>query len=139
MTRSLCLNSDGDLAIVGRKSQLVEGREKLKQDLSCWLRENYQVDRFHRGYGSTLDSYIGGVISGETLFYIRSEVIRVLNNYQQILLRRIQEKPSLFSPGQILTEVVDVDVKASYDTVTVDIQYRVASGQVDQVRVGVSV
>lgn len=138
MTRSLLLNSAGDLSVLGRSTRLVSGTEKLIQDLNCWLRESYGVDRFHRSYGSVLPSFIGHVISDSAVFDIEAETRRVLNNYMALQLRRLQATPAVFSRAELLDEVISVDATPAYDRVDVHIKIRTAAGQVGNLKVGVT-
>ena len=109
------LNESGDLSVLGRSTRLVSGTGKLIQDLNCWLREAYGVDRFHRSYGSVLPSFIGQVITDDALFEVEVEVRRVLQNYQAVQIRRLRETPSVFSRAELLDEIIDVKVTPSYD------------------------
>lgn len=116
MTYSLML-SDGKLQTVGSDMQTVSGRQKLLQDLDCWFRENYRVDHHHPSYGSVLDSYIGGVVNEETAFLVRTEVIRVLTNYQQLQIKRFQENPEIYSRGELIQDIESVESDILYDSV----------------------
>ena len=138
MTRSLRLEN-GDLAVKSSRAQLVSGEDKLKQDLDCWLKENFGSDRFHPLYGSVLDQHIGGVINNDTAFFLKSEVLRVLTNYQQLQLRRVRANPALFSPQQLLDEIVSVGTSSEYDRINVVVTYRTAKGTVGQIGMSVGV
>jgi len=130
---------DGDLAVRSSRAQLVSGQDKLKQDLDCWLKETYGSDRFHPLYGSVLDQFVGGVINDNTAFFLKSEIIRVLTNFQKLQLRRVQANPSLFSPQQLLDEIVSVITSANYDTVNAVISYNTATGAPGQIGMSVGV
>ena len=138
MTRSFALE-DGDLAVRSSRVQLVSGQDKLKQDLDCWLKETYGSDRFHLLYGSVLDQYVGSVINFDTAAYIRAEVIRVLNNFQQLQLRRVQANAALFSPQQLLDTIVSVVVGSNYDTIVAVVTYQTATGTTGQLGLSVGV
>lgn len=117
---------DGDLRLNGSTLGRVWGPDKLGQDMSLWLRERYQSDRFHRNYGSILDDFIGGVIESDTRYEVQSEVLRVLRNYQALQYRRIKERPEYISSDEILLEILDVRVSTDYDRV--DVRLRVQTG-----------
>lgn len=138
MTRSLMLNSAGDLSVLGRSTRLVSGTEKLIQDLNGWLRESYGVDRFHRSYGSILPSFIGHVIGDDVTLDIEAETRRVLQNFQAVQLRRLQATPSVFSRSELLDEIISVDAIPSYDRVDIHIKIRTAAGNVGSLKVGVT-
>ena len=45
--------------------------------------------------GSILQDFIGDIVSGSTRAEIHAEVLRVLQNYQAVQLRRLKESPQL--------------------------------------------
>lgn len=128
--------ANGDLSVRAGRIETVVGVEKLKQDLTLWLTERYRDDRFHPGYGSILDNYIGGVITNDTTARVRSEVLRVLANYQQTQIQHFRENPSKFSPGELLQSVDGVNISVSYDKVVVIIRITTAAGVPATVTVG---
>lgn len=131
---------NGDLSITAGKFDLVQGTDKLKQDLTLWLTEKYRDDRFHPTYGSILDGYIGGVIDAEeTVVRVQSEALRVLSNYQQIQIARFKEVPSKFQPSELLQSVNGVEVSLSYDKVVVLIRITTAARTTTTVSVGLGV
>ncbi len=134
MSRSFRL-VNGDLGLAGPTVDTVSGTQKLLQDLDCWLRERFQVDRFHRGYGSTLDMYIGGVIDNDTTLNIESEVYRVLGNYQNLQLQRVTENPERYSPAELLDTVLGVRATLYYDRVNVAVSIVTAARQQAQLQV----
>jgi hypothetical protein len=132
MTYSLAL-SDKDLAIDGSRLGIVSGLNKLKQDLDLWLKEEFSTDRFHPRFGSTLERYIGGIIEEDTVFEIKAEVLRVLTNYQQLQLQRLQTRQQAFTTDELLDEIVSVRTSVSFDSVYVDIRFKTASNQTGRV------
>lgn len=135
MTRSLRI-TDGDLTVTPSGVSLVSKTEKLKQDLSLWLREVFGVDRFHPYYGSTLDSYVGQAMRPQEIAFLKSEVVRVLQNYQKVQQLGMRENPSLYSPEEVLAEVISVNPHSNYDTLKVDIVFRNGAGQINTVKAG---
>lgn len=131
---------NGDLAITAGSFDIVDGTEKLKQDLTLWLTERYRDDRFHPTYGSILDGYIGEVINPQdTIVRVHSEVLRVLSNYQQIQLARFRETPNKFQPSEIVQQVNGVDVSLSYDKVIVLVRITTAAKTSTIITVGLGV
>lgn len=126
---------DGDIATLGSAVGIVYGVEKLKQDISLWLRERYQSDRFHLAYGSILDNFIGGVIDDSTVHMVQTEVARVLQNYQSLQYRLLKEHPDRLSADEILLSVDDVRVRIDYDTVNVSVRFSTGSNRANQVQV----
>lgn len=131
---------DGDLSVTAGKFDLVQGTDKLKQDLTAWLTERYRDDRFHPTYGSILDGYIGGVISAnDTVVKVQSETLRVLSNYQQVQMARFRERPNKFQPSELLQSVNGVDVSLSYDKVIVLVRITTAAKTTASISVGFGV
>lgn len=138
MTFSLKV-ADGDIALKGSQVDVVHGVDKLKQDISLWLRERYRSDRFHTGYGSILDDFIGGVIDDRTQGMVQSEVMRVLQNFQAMQLRRLQDNPQSMAADEVLVSVANIRTVIRYDTVIVTVRFVTGSRRVDQISVGVQV
>lgn len=131
---------NGDLSITAGSFDIVDGTEKLKQDLSLWLIERYRDDRFHPAYGSILDGYIGGIINAQdTVVRVKSETLRVLSNYQQIQIARFRESPNKFQPSELLQQVNGVDVSLSYDKIIVLVRITTAAKTNTTVTVGLGV
>lgn len=112
---------DGDLAPQGGQLQIVYGVDKLKQDMDCWVRERIGVDRFHPRYGSQLEDFIGGIIGPDTSHEIAQEILRVLHNYQAVLLQALKQDPQSFSLSELLMDITSVSATSGYDTVNASI------------------
>lgn len=115
---------DGDLSQKGSTLEIVTGVNKLQQDLDLWLRERYGGDRFHPNMGSTLQEYIGGVADETSRRDVQDEVLRVLQNYQDLQLRTLRERPQFLSYSEMLMSIEEVKAAVNYDTVTVSIRVR---------------
>lgn len=127
-----------DIELKGSNIGIVHGRTKLLQDLTLWLTERYRSDRFHSNYGSTLDGFIGDVMDPMTTHEVEAEVQRVLQNYQMVQYRRMQEDPTTLSPEEILLDVEDVKAKVNYDSVVVVVSILTGSRTRGNFRVGMS-
>lgn len=127
-----------DIELKGSNIGLAYGKTKLLQDLTLWLTERYRSDRFHSNYGSTLDSFIGDVMDPMTTYEVEAEVQRVLQNYQTIQYRRMQEDPTTLSPEEVLVDVEDVKAKIDYDSVVVVVSIVTGSRARGNFRVGLS-
>lgn len=112
-----------DLALKGSQMNIVYGVSKLEQDIGIWLKERYRSDRFHSTYGSVLDNFIGSVIDERTEGIVKSEVLRVIRNYQSLQLRRLKENPQLLQADEILVEVKEINVRINFDSVIVSIKF----------------
>lgn len=128
MSYSLAI-ADGDLVQKGSQLDLVQGVDKLKQDIYLWIMERYGGDRFHVNMGSILQEFIGGIATESTQAEVHAEIFRVLQNYQAVQLRRFKEDPRLLSASELLVSVDDIVTKISYDTVNVTIKLRNGSSQ----------
>lgn len=128
MSYSLAI-ADGDLVQQGSQIGLVFGINKLKQDINLCLMEHYGVDRFHVNMGSILQDFIGSIASKSSLAEVRAEVLRVLQNYQTMQLRRFKENPELFSASELLVSVDGITTSLSYDTVDIMVKLRNGSGR----------
>lgn len=127
-----------DIQLKGSNVGLAYGRAKLIQDLTLWLTERYRSDRFHSNYGSTLDSFIGDVIDGMSAAEVEAEVNRVLQNYQMVQYRRMQNDPTTLSPEEVLVDVEDIKARIDYDSVVVVISIVTGSRARGTFRVGLS-
>ena len=115
---------DGDLVQEGSTLGVVFGTAKLKQDIDHWLRERYGGDRFHTNLGSILQDFIGGVVSLSTRQEIQDEVLRVLQNYQEMQRRLLKTDPQLLSYSEMLMSIDSIKTYVNYDSVTVQIRVR---------------
>ena len=126
---------DGDLAKRGSQLALVFGVNKLKQDMNCWLLEQYGTDRFHTNMGSILQEFIGGVVSGSTSVEVEAEILRVLENYQAMQVKRFRENPQKLSPSELLVSVDSVDVTVDYSVVRATVRVRNGSNEATTINV----
>lgn len=130
---------DGDLSPKGSTLEVVFGVEKLKQDLDIWLREHYGIDRFHPNTGSTLQEYIGGIVTEETREEIQDEVLRVLQNYHELQKRILLSNPTMLSTSEMIASIEEISTTVSYDSVFVRIRIRNVDNNVQTITAGVSV
>jgi phage baseplate assembly protein W len=137
MSFSLALQN-GDLVQRGGRLGIVYGTEKLVQDLNVWLTEGYGGDQMHPEFGSILESYIGTIINPATKAEVRSEVLRVLQNYQAVQLRGIKNTPQKYSLSEILYSINDIKISITYDTVSVMISVGTAPPETLEAIVNIS-
>lgn len=128
---------EGDIELKGNTFAIVTGTKKLEQELEVWLKERFGSDRFHTNYGSTLDYYVGSVMSRTAVFEIESEVGRVLRNYQALQHRKFQSNPQSLDPSEILAEVNSVVAKPDYDRVEVTINFTTYRGSASNISISV--
>lgn len=128
---------EGDIELKGNTFAIVTGTKKLEQELEVWLKERFGSDRFHTNYGSTLDYYVGSVMSNTAVFEIESEVGRVLRNYQALQHRKFQSNPQSLDPSEILAEINSVVAKPDYDRVEVTINFTTYRGSASNISISV--
>lgn len=146
MSQSFAL-VNGDLLIgQGRAFQIVTGNDKLVQDLQLWILERIGTDPATPTYGSRLDggvedgqvdiSYIGQIVSQSTLTGIRTEVIRLIQNYQAMQYNKIRAETIAYQGQTTLDndEVIDsintITTTAMGTTVVVQVSLNLLSGDV---------
>jgi septum formation topological specificity factor MinE len=102
MSYSLRIDS-GDLVVGNNRAlESVTGKEKLFQDLKLWILERIGTDPATPLYGSTLDggqingqqipSLIGQIANAETLNAVKSEILDLLQKYQQSQLAKMKRE-----------------------------------------------
>ncbi len=137
--------SGGDINIGGLNGLgRVTGRQKLVQDLKCWILESVGTDPLHPEFGSTLDGgemadgtvvdgVIGQVIGNEVLLQIESELLRVLNAYRENQIKILDNEQSTYSgqtsltPDEILLSINNVEVSPFSTTVVARISITTAA------------
>ena len=125
---------NGDLVVTGRTYDEVSGGAKVTQDLRGALAEPLGNDRFHPGWGSTLDDHVARTQDENTRFEIRAEVNRVISNYASVQRDRVEAdihsgRSSRYSASEILQSVISVDVALAEDRASVKIRLQTASGE----------
>lgn len=94
---------NGDLMIGNNRSlEVVTGKAKLFQDLALWILERVGTDPATPTYGSTLDggvvdgqelpSFIGQLPTAQNLNLIKSEVLDLLHQYQQMQIMKMKQE-----------------------------------------------
>lgn len=126
---------DGDL-VVGTNSdlQMVTGVNKVAQDVRGALLEPIGNDRFHPGWGSDLDSYIGNPAYVDVTTTVQSEVNRVVGNLaavqrDQVESQSLNSQISTWTTSEVISGVTSVNVSQTYDTVNVEITIGTVSGE----------
>ena len=114
---------NGDLAIGTNGGYLTySGAQRIKQDLTLGLTEEYGTDRFHPTYGSIVQSYLGQVLSAELMQLVRAEVNRVLQNYliiqqNEVLRDSLVDVANRYDTSDVVQSVDNVAARAVLDTI----------------------
>ena len=107
---------NGDLALdTGGRLQFVIGSNKLVQDISLWLQEDFGIGFTTPNFGSILQGLIGSGITSSSVSTVQAEVSRVISLYraQQIqTLQAIQQSSQLsnYNTSEIIQSVSDITV-----------------------------
>lgn len=134
MSYSLAVQ-DGDLVQQGSALGLVFGVDKLRQDLQLWLTERHGGDRFHPRMGSVLQEFIGGIVNENSRVEVQAEVLRVLQAYQAIQVRKFKNDPQSLSVSEMLLSIDKITTTVKYDSVNVTIKLRNGKYQETTVKV----
>jgi phage baseplate assembly protein W len=125
---------DGDLVLGTSGYQMITGAPRVLQDLRCALGEPVGNDRFHPGYGSQLESYIGIPLDDDAIFLVVQEVSRVVRNYAEVQRDQITTDvlsglTSRYTAGDVVAELTDIKVTASQDALMVTVAMRTLNAQ----------
>lgn len=101
---------------------MYSGVDRIRQDLTLALTEEYGADRFHPTYGSVVQGYLGQVLSPEVLQLVRAEVNRVLQNYlviqqNEVLRDTVIDVQGRFDTSDVVQSVDNVSARAVLDTI----------------------
>ena len=119
---------NGDIGLSGTSLGVVTDAAKLQQDLVCCILTPLGFMNLHPDFGSILEE---NLINPETQIIgtqqwkraaalVRSELLRICQNYQQQQIARNEQdgirfgKPTL-TPGEILLRVISIDFVQSED------------------------
>lgn len=127
---------DGDLVVSRRDYVMTTGAGKVAQDIRGALLEPLGNDRFHTGWGSTLDQFVGTVLNEFSEMDIEAEVNRVINNYAAIQRDRIdtdiisEAATPRFTTDEVLSRIDSIALTSDADTVNIVIRLRTVSGEI---------
>jgi phage baseplate assembly protein W len=115
----------GDFVIDGSGGYaLLSGADRIRQDLSLALLEEYGSDRFHPKYGSVVKTYIGNVIDENLQQLVKAEVNRVVTTYigiqqAEVLRDSTVDIAGRFTTSDVVRNITGIDVHTTYDTIYV--------------------
>lgn len=125
---------NGDFQIGPGGYLMVEGSQKVIQDLGAIVREPYGQDRFHPRWGTILEDYIGRAIGKESSALIRSEIQRLIQNYIVVQNQQMEKdaqagrKPR-YKPSEIVSAVSGIAVQQAYDRINVKVSVETQNGE----------
>lgn len=128
------LIENGDFVVGPGGYVTVSGPAKVKQDLGIAVREPYGSDRFHPRWGSLLHQYIGMPTGDDVDLTVRTEVIRLIQNYmltqgQAIERDAMHNRRTRFSTGEIVDRLESIEVRQEYDRYRFRVVLRTLSGE----------
>ena len=126
---------DGDLALDGNGYAMVDGIDRVKQQIGLCLRELYGTDRFHPRWGSVLPQWIGRAIVDSSLpIELKSELSRVVRNFVSsqnaaIERRAIRGYRPVLSPSEIIVAINGIETEQQQDTIVAKMTLQTSGGQ----------
>lgn len=132
--KSVCIRN-GDVVLTSNGDMTVlKGRDKLIQDLTFWLLEPIGTDPANPYFGSKLPDLVGTGINSSSKTVVETEVRRVLSNFVAYQTRSIQDLSlrggsvaKIYSPAEVVREIISVDVVTIRDAAVVKIHLRTAN------------
>lgn len=123
----------GDLVVGEGGYRQLTGAARIRQDLALALAEPFGHDPYHPEWGSVLASYIGEPLTAELEMLVRSEVVRVLQQYvaaQQadVAADALSGARSRYSHQDVVQEVESIETDVSHDVLRVAVALRTQSG-----------
>jgi len=150
MTWSLKLQN-GDLAIGPKGLETVDNENKMIQDLTLELKQPMGSDLNNPSYGSLID---GGVNSDGVIYEsiigdtdlsmvdlrVRSEILRIVGNYQSRQLARAKADKMKYNSqsltkGEVLAGIEAIDIKQNLDKLDVKVHLKSASGSIETIEI----
>jgi hypothetical protein len=128
----------GDLALGDGGYRTLTGAARIRQDLALALVEPYGQDTYHPEFGSVLAAHIGEPLTPELELLVRSEVVRVVQQYvdsqqAQIAADALAGSRSRFSFQDVVQSVQSISTDIQYDTIKVTIALKTQSGGIVRV------
>lgn len=124
----------GDFAPSGGGYLMYSGAQKINQDLTLALKEEYGLDPYHPRWGSILKKYIGLPLTTALRAKVITEINRVINNYITVQNARIVSDSNTASPSSYTTDdvvigVSGINAQQVYDNLLVNVTLQTASRQ----------
>lgn len=125
----------GDLVLGAGGFQTITGAERLVQGLRVALGEPLGVDRFHPGWGSLLDQFVGAPLDEGTVFDLEQEIHRVVGNYSAVQREKAardalrNDGRSRYTRSDVIASVGNIEVTARNDSASVLITIVTGAGE----------
>ena len=112
---------DGDFDLNGDRYRMVEGTARLQQQVGLCVREPWQIDRFHPGWGSVLPNWIGNSIIDRSVdMDVGNEIRRVVRNFAASTAGEVRRRANLglqpvMRPSEVLSGVMSITIRHQLD------------------------
>ena len=126
--------SGGDLVLGPGGFESLTGADRIMQDLRVALSEPLGIDRFHPGWGSRVDDFVGLPLDQATAFDLEQEVNRVIGNYMQVQAEKaaqdsLRDSTQRYSTADLVSHVSNVQVEYRQDQAQITITIATVSGE----------
>lgn len=125
---------DGDLALSAGGYLLLSGTNKVRQDLTLALEEEYGGDPYHPLWGSILNRYIGQPLTPSLQQLVSNEVQRVLRNYisvqaDDVNAASLNASKANFDTSDVVQSIESIDVQISMDGIFISVVLQTMANQ----------
>lgn len=126
--------TQGDLTPAPGGYRMLEGANKIQQDIGLALQEEYGTDSSHPLWGSILPTMIGAPITEDLKQQIRVEVNRVVNNYIAVQNARIVQdnvtgSQSSMTTDDVVNAITGLSITQLFDSVVINLGLQTISRQ----------
>lgn len=117
---------NGDLMLAQGGYLTYTGAERIKQDLTLALNEEYGSDRFHPRWGTIVMQYIGQVLTTHIQDLVKAEVVRVVKNYiavqqNEVLGDTQVDVANRFNTSDVVRNIVSLSASSNIDTINISL------------------
>lgn len=130
---------NGDLSLAQGGYRLISGTDRIRQDLTLALLEEYGTDRFHPLWGSIIMRYIGNVVTPELEVLVAAEVNRVVQNYiavqqAEVIRDSVVDVANRFTTSDVIRRLVDIKTSTQQDRIDVLLALETLAREVVQIK-----
>lgn len=122
----------------------IDKASKVVQDLRSWLLNDLGYNKFHPEMGTTLDAFVGQVVTPQLVSDIRDTVRKSLELYMEFqmqdLRERIEERGEpyiaigLAEPSSLVRSWTNLSVKEDYGNISVRIGFTTFTDDYEEIK-----